>query len=210
VAPSLHITPHRERIVGISRSDVERWFTYQAPEPEDIEKLRAIRAGAKALAHVILANTPSGAEQSAAVRKLREVVTTANSAIVCRERAPAQLDALQRRARADLERVARQSEAMRGQLQESKRLVDVMGLKLLGLGHPPGAVKGVRGERKGALDGADLACWECGNETFVDREKVCDPVYCAGCTPEAAARAEAAARVLLTHPTVQPASPSTE
>ena len=43
----------------------------------------AIREAAKNLAKVIVNNTPPSADQSAAIRLLRESVMTANSAIAC-------------------------------------------------------------------------------------------------------------------------------
>lgn len=62
---------------------VEAWFTYHAPKEGQPEQYQAIRDSAKALARTILANTPASADQTAAVRKVREAVMTANAAIAC-------------------------------------------------------------------------------------------------------------------------------
>lgn len=61
--------------------DVEEIFTYHAPWPDQIPKYEAIRAGAKEFARILLENTPESEDQTAAIRKLRESVMTANAAI---------------------------------------------------------------------------------------------------------------------------------
>ena len=60
---------------------IEDLFSYHAPEPDQIPKYEAIRAGAKAFAAILVKNTPQSADQTAAVRKLRECVMTANASI---------------------------------------------------------------------------------------------------------------------------------
>lgn len=60
---------------------IEEIFTYHAPEPDQIPKYEEIREAAKTMAKVILSNTPPCADQSAAIRLLREAVMTANAAI---------------------------------------------------------------------------------------------------------------------------------
>ena len=67
----------------ITREEIENWFTYHAPTPEQKIKYEAIRNAAKRLAHVLLDCTPPSADQSAAMRLLRECVMTANAAIAC-------------------------------------------------------------------------------------------------------------------------------
>jgi len=65
---------------------IETLFTYHAPLTGQPERYQLIRESAKALARVIIQNTPSSADQSAAIRKLRECVMTANAAIALEER----------------------------------------------------------------------------------------------------------------------------
>lgn len=55
-------------------------FTYHSPEGK-ISNYTAVREGAKAFAKILLENTPPSADQSAAIRKLRECVMTANASI---------------------------------------------------------------------------------------------------------------------------------
>lgn len=59
------------------------WFAYHPPQPEDIPKYNAIREAALDFAKVIEKNTPPSADQTAALRKIREAVMTANAAIAC-------------------------------------------------------------------------------------------------------------------------------
>lgn len=56
-------------------------FSYHTPNDEQIGHYKAIREKARELATVIVAHTPESADQTAALRKLREVVMTANSSI---------------------------------------------------------------------------------------------------------------------------------
>jgi hypothetical protein len=61
--------------------DIDNIFTYHSPTPDQLPKYEAIRAKAKELGHVIIENTPTSADQTAAIRLLREAVMTANAAI---------------------------------------------------------------------------------------------------------------------------------
>lgn len=61
--------------------DIENLFTYHPPKLGQPERYEAIRNKAKELAAIILASTPASADQTAAIRKLRETVMTANAAI---------------------------------------------------------------------------------------------------------------------------------
>jgi hypothetical protein len=61
-------------------------FSYHAPDAAQIEAFPPIRAAAKELARAILQNAPPCADRSAAIRKVREAVMTANAAIALRGR----------------------------------------------------------------------------------------------------------------------------
>lgn len=69
----------------ILKEQLDNWFVYHAPKPGQQERYVAIRDKAKELAELIVASTPESADQTAAVRKLREAVFTANAAIACGE-----------------------------------------------------------------------------------------------------------------------------
>jgi len=61
--------------------DIEHVFKYHSPNPEQVVKYQVIRDHAKVFAHTILENVPECADRTAALRKLRECVMTANAAI---------------------------------------------------------------------------------------------------------------------------------
>lgn len=61
--------------------DINNIFTYHSPSAEQLPKYEAIREKAKELGNVIVANTPASADQTAAIRLLREAVMTANASI---------------------------------------------------------------------------------------------------------------------------------
>jgi hypothetical protein len=67
--------------MAITQADVENIFTYHAPKGDQPQRYQAIRDAAKNLALVIVANTQSSADQTAAIRLLRESVMTANASI---------------------------------------------------------------------------------------------------------------------------------
>ena len=68
----------------IDKEQLDNWFTYHAPEDGDPERYGAIRVAGKLLAKAIVDNSPPSADQSAAIRKVREAVMTANAAIACK------------------------------------------------------------------------------------------------------------------------------
>lgn len=61
--------------------NLDNVFSYHAPDSEQITKYQAIREAAKVFAQVVIENTPSSADQTAAIRKIREAVMTANASI---------------------------------------------------------------------------------------------------------------------------------
>ena len=69
---------------GITQSQIDNWFTYHSPTADDQVGYVAIRVASKALAETIVKHTPSSADQSAAIRLLREAVMTANASIACK------------------------------------------------------------------------------------------------------------------------------
>lgn len=74
----------------LSSEDVgmlEDMFRYHAVEPDQVERYVAVRAAGRAMATAILLNCPKSADRSAAVRKIREAVMTANASIALKGRA---------------------------------------------------------------------------------------------------------------------------
>ena len=67
----------------ITEEQLEHWFTYHKPTGDQPDRYVRLRRAAKAFASAIVAETPPCADQTAAVRKVREAMMTANSAIAC-------------------------------------------------------------------------------------------------------------------------------
>jgi hypothetical protein len=68
----------------ISEKQLENWFTYHdTQDTEVIATYTQIREAALNLARTIAQLTPESADQTAAIRKVREAVMTANAAIAC-------------------------------------------------------------------------------------------------------------------------------
>ena len=81
---NIRATEERWRIkMPITKANLENWFTYHAPEPDQIEKYARLRNAALAFALVVVEETPHGADQSTAVRLIRQATMTANQAIAC-------------------------------------------------------------------------------------------------------------------------------
>lgn len=59
----------------------ETVFTYHPPNDEQKVCYQNIREAAKVFAKVVYENTPQSADQSAALRKIREAVMTANASV---------------------------------------------------------------------------------------------------------------------------------
>lgn len=67
----------------ITQEQLDNWFMYHAPKDGQAQQYEELRAAGKAMAEVIVRLTPSSADQTAAIRKVREAVFTANAAIAC-------------------------------------------------------------------------------------------------------------------------------
>jgi hypothetical protein len=65
--------------------DLDNVFQYHAPKGDQVERYQKIREAGKALALVIMNTVPSCADRSAAIRKVREAVMTANAGIAINE-----------------------------------------------------------------------------------------------------------------------------
>ena len=70
------------------RSEVEAWFRYHPPAGDQAERYERIRAEAKRLAEVLIECCPPSADRTAALRKVREAVMTANASIALEGKLP--------------------------------------------------------------------------------------------------------------------------
>lgn len=73
-------TPY-EKLGDREREQIDHVFEYHAPNEKQAEAYKEIRAYAKDLAAVLMLRCPGSADRTAALRKLRETVMTANAAI---------------------------------------------------------------------------------------------------------------------------------
>lgn len=76
-APTAPIMPADPR----KSFDLEHIFKYHAPSGEQLAQYSRLREAARVFAIAIVQDTPTGADQSAAIRHVREAVMTANAAV---------------------------------------------------------------------------------------------------------------------------------
>lgn len=62
---------------------INNWFTYHTPTPEQLPLYQRLRDEAKSLALTINTCVPDGADKMAAIRLLRQAIMTANQGIAC-------------------------------------------------------------------------------------------------------------------------------
>lgn len=65
--------------------EIDNWFTYHETKADQLDRYVSLRESAKQFAREIIHYVPPCADRSAAIRKLRECVMTANAAIACEE-----------------------------------------------------------------------------------------------------------------------------
>jgi len=65
--------------------DLENWFTYHPPSEEQVGRYQTLREAFYQLGVLILDNTPACADQTVALRKLRECAMSVNQTIACNE-----------------------------------------------------------------------------------------------------------------------------
>lgn len=67
----------------ITYEQIKNWFTYHSPTAEQQVKYVKVRSAGQLLAETIWQECPESADTTAAIRKVREAVATANAAIAC-------------------------------------------------------------------------------------------------------------------------------
>ena len=63
--------------------DIDNWFTHHPPTEAQVADYLELREQAKLFALTIYTLVPPGPDRSAAIRKVREAVMTANAGIAC-------------------------------------------------------------------------------------------------------------------------------
>jgi len=69
----------------ITHADLDNWFSYHSPKNDQPTRYENIRSNAKGLAELFIASSQPSADQTSALRKLRETVMAMNLAIACNE-----------------------------------------------------------------------------------------------------------------------------
>lgn len=67
----------------MTEEQITNWFTHHPPTGDQVGKYENIRRAGFLFAKIILEDTPPGADQTAAIRHVRDAVMTANAAIAC-------------------------------------------------------------------------------------------------------------------------------
>ena len=83
------MTDTQRKLTPEQQARLDNEFTYHKPFGDQPERYVEIRGAAKLLAETIMLNTPPSAEQSIALRKVREASQWANAAIAINEIEPA-------------------------------------------------------------------------------------------------------------------------
>lgn len=76
-------TTQLEDGVPITQEQLDNWFVYHKPTEGQPEQYEELREAGKKFSETIVRLTPPSADQSAAIRLVREAVFTANAAIAC-------------------------------------------------------------------------------------------------------------------------------
>lgn len=69
---------------GLVHEDLKEIFTYHAPDEEQLEAYERVRSAALDFAATIVSWVPASADQTAAIRLVRQAVMTANAGIALR------------------------------------------------------------------------------------------------------------------------------
>lgn len=68
----------------MTTEQIENWFSYHAPSSDDLVAYDKLRNAAKNFAKAINELCPESADKTAAIRKVREAVMTANASVACK------------------------------------------------------------------------------------------------------------------------------
>lgn len=76
------VEPQRPRPMS-EAEQLANWFQYHPPVQDQAQRYEQIRAAAHRFAQLLVQLCPPSADRTAAIRKIREVVYTANASIAC-------------------------------------------------------------------------------------------------------------------------------
>lgn len=64
-------------------ADLDNWFTYHPPTPEQVPVFEALRDAGHEFAEKIMALVPASPDRTVAIRHVREAVMNANASLAC-------------------------------------------------------------------------------------------------------------------------------
>ena len=67
----------------VMQAKLDNWFMHHLPEGDDADLYAKIREAGKRFAEAIASLTPPSADQTVAIRHVRDAVMNANAAIAC-------------------------------------------------------------------------------------------------------------------------------
>jgi hypothetical protein len=68
----------------MTNEQIENWFQYHAPSSDDLTTYEKLRSSGREFAKAINDLCPESADKTAAIRKVREAVMTANASVACK------------------------------------------------------------------------------------------------------------------------------
>ena len=70
-------------ISAAEKADLDLWFTYHPPTPEQVPAFQTIRDAGYQFAETVMANVPASPDRTVAIRNIREAVMNANASLAC-------------------------------------------------------------------------------------------------------------------------------
>jgi hypothetical protein len=74
-----------KKVGSVTREDLANWFSYHPPTPTQATKYEVLREEFHELAKTVVDLTPACADQTVAIRKLRDALMAANLCLACNE-----------------------------------------------------------------------------------------------------------------------------
>lgn len=65
------------------RADLDNWFVYHPPSPEQVPTFEAIRDAGYQMAETIMQQVPPSPDRTVAIRHIRDAVMNANASLAC-------------------------------------------------------------------------------------------------------------------------------
>lgn len=70
-------------LTDIDMANLDNWFSYHPPRPEQVPVFEAIRDAGHEMAEKIMSLVPNSPDRTVAIRHVREAVMAANASLAC-------------------------------------------------------------------------------------------------------------------------------